>query len=148
MLYFLSIRLLNFVKILVINMKINLTSVFVENQEEALKFYVEKLGFLKKTDFPLGKDRWLTVVSPESPHATELLLEPNSNPIAKNYQQGLFAQGIPAMSLESIDIQEEYRILVSRGVIFRQKPTDYKGVLIEIFDDTCGNLIQIHQKSS
>lgn len=129
-------------------MKINLTSVFVENQETALKFYIEKLRFLKKTDFMMGKDRWLTVVSPESPNATELLLEPNTNPTAKTYQQELYAQGIPAMSLESNNIQEEYNLLVSRGVIFKQKPTEYNGVLLAIFEDTCGNLIQIHQKSS
>jgi catechol 2,3-dioxygenase-like lactoylglutathione lyase family enzyme len=92
-------------------MKIVVTSVFVEDQDKALKFYTEKLGFVKKQDFPVGKFKWLTVVSPEDRNGTELLLEPNDNPVAKEYQKGLIAQGIPAASFGVADIEDEYKRL-------------------------------------
>ena len=125
-------------------MKINLTSVFVDDQEKALKFYTEKLGFIKKQDIPLGENRWLTVESADS-EGMELLLEPNDNPAAKTYQKALFDQKIPATSFESSDIQEEYKCLVGKGITFIMEPTDFPGTILAIFDDTCGNLIQIHQ---
>ncbi len=126
-------------------MRIKLTSLFVSNQEKALKFYTEKLGFVKKTDFPVGDDRWLTVTSSESSKDLELLLEPNSNPVAKVYQEGIYNQGIPAASFESINLENEYSELVSKRVKFRQAPIESNGVKIAIFEDTCGNLIQMHQ---
>lgn len=126
-------------------MKIIITSVFVENQDEALKFYTEKLGFIKKQDVPLGEFKWLTVVSPESQNGVELLLEPNDNPVAKTYQQGLMEQGIPAASFGVENIDEEYTRLKKLGVEFTMEPTSMGTVKMAIFNDTCGNLIQIAQ---
>ena len=128
------------------SMKIVVTSVFVENQDKALKFYTEKLGFLKKQDFPVGKFKWLTVVSPEDQNGTELLLEPNDNPVAKEYQKGLVAQGIPATSFGVADIEGEHKRLKARGVTFTMKPTQMGHVKVAVFDDTCGNLIQIAEQ--
>jgi catechol 2,3-dioxygenase-like lactoylglutathione lyase family enzyme len=128
------------------SMKIVVTSVFVENQDKALKFYTEKLGFLKKQDFPVGEFKWLAVVSSEDRNATELLLEPNDNPVAKEYQKGLVAQGIPATSFGVADIEDEHKRLKGLGVKFTMKPTQMGHVKVAVFDDTCGNLIQIAER--
>ena len=126
-------------------MHIVLTGVFVNDQNEALKFYTETLGFVKKHDVPAGEYKWLTVVSPDEPDGTELLLEPNENPVAQAYQRGLFEQGIPATSFGVTDIHAEYERLKSMGVAFTMEPTELANVTIAVFDDSCGNLIQIMQ---
>ena len=127
-------------------MKIIFTSVFVNDQDKALKFYTETLGFVKKRDVPEGPYRWLTVVSPDDQNGTELVLEPNDNPAAKTYQKAIFEQGIPATSFGVSDVRAEYERLKKLGVKFTMEPTEVmKGVTIAIFDDTCGNLIQIQQ---
>ena len=126
-------------------MRITHAGVFVSDQDEALKFYTETLGFVKKHDVPVGKFKWLTVVSPDEPEGTELLLEPNDNPVAQAYQKGIFDQGIPAASFGVSDIHAEYEKLTSLGVAFTMAPTEAAGVTIAVFDDTCGNLIQIVQ---
>jgi predicted enzyme related to lactoylglutathione lyase len=126
-------------------MRIRITNVFVENQAKALKFYTEVLGFVKKQDFPVGQFKWLTVVSPDDQNGTELLLEPNDNPLSKDFQKGIFKQGIPAATFEVDDIDKEYEKLEGLGVKFTMKPTQMDKVKIAVFDDTCGNLIQIHQ---
>lgn len=126
-------------------MKIKLNSVFVDNQDKALKFYTEVLGFVKKADIPLGEYRWLTVISPEGPDDLELVLEPNANPAAKTYQESIFEQGIPVTSFASENIEKEYERLANLGVIFSMKPTKMEGVTIAVFDDTCGNFIQLYQ---
>ena len=126
-------------------MRITLTSVFVSDQDEALRFYTETLGFVKKHDVPVGEFKWLTVVSPDDPDGTELLLEPNENPVAQEYQKGIFDQGIPAASFSVTDIRAEYEKLKSLGVAFTMEPTELPNVTIAVFDDTCGNLIQIMQ---
>ena len=128
-------------------MKIKLTSVFVEDQDKALKFYVDVLGFIKKEDMPVGEFKWLTVVSPEGPDDLELLLEPNENPAAKTYQEAIFDQGIPATAFAVDDIHKEYERLKEKGVEFSMEPTDTGPAIIAIFNDTCGNLIQIYQVS-
>lgn len=129
-------------------MKIKLTSVFVDDQDKALQFYTEVLGFVKKLDISLGQYRWLTVVSPEEPDGTQLLLEPNANPAAKTYQQAIFEQGIPAAQFFVEDIQQEYERLKERGVAFTMEPTPVTGSTIAVLNDTCGNLIQIVQLNS
>jgi predicted enzyme related to lactoylglutathione lyase len=126
-------------------MKIIVTSIFVEDQDKALKFYTETLGFVKKYDVPAGEFRWITLVSPEEQGGTELLLEPNQHPAAKEYQQRLFADGIPVTMFGIDDIQKEHQRLVENGVRFTMKPTKMGDITIAIFDDTCGNLIQIMQ---
>ena len=126
-------------------MKIKLTSVMVDDQVKALKFYTEVLGFVKKTDVPAGEARWLTVVSPEGPHDVELLLEPNGNPAAKTFQEALFTQGIPLTAFEVDDIQQEFKRLKQLSVVFRMEPTKAGPVTLAIFEDTCGNLIQLYQ---
>ncbi len=126
-------------------MKIQLTSVFVEDQEKALQFYTNVLGFRKKQDFPVGEFRWLTVVSPEGPQDVELLLEPNNNPAAKTYQQAIFEQGITLAAFGVDDIEKEYAQLCGKGVEFTVEPTDVGTAKIAVFNDTCGNLIQIYQ---
>ena len=126
-------------------MKIDLTSVFVDDQEKALKFYTDILGFVKKADFPVGQFKWLTVVSPEAPDGTELLLEPSDNPAAKTFKKAIFEQGIAAMSFGVDDIQKEYERLVKLGVVFTMQPVNVGMATIAVFDDTCGNLIQLHQ---
>ena len=126
-------------------MKIKLTSVFVNDQGKALKFYTEVLGFVKKSDVTAGKYRWLTVVSPEEQDGTQLLLEPNDNPAAKSYQESIFKQGIPAAMFFVDDIQKEYRRLKGLGVKFTKEPTKTPGSTIVVLDDTCGNLIQLTQ---
>lgn len=124
-------------------MKIELTNVFVDDTNKALKFYTEVLGFVKKVHIP--EINWITVTSPDEPEGTQLLLEPNDNPVAKTYQEGIFAQGIPATSFAVEDIEKEFERLVQLGVEFTIKPTKSVGAIIAVFNDTCGNLIQIHQ---
>ena len=126
-------------------MRITHAGVFVNDQDEALKFYTETLGFVKKHDLPVGKFKWLTVVSPEDLEGTELLLEPNDNPVSQAYQKGLFDQGIPAALFGVADIRAEYEKLKSLGVAFTMEPTEAADVTIAVFDDTCGNLIQVVQ---
>lgn len=124
-------------------MKINLTSVFVDDQAKALHFYTEILGFLKKTDVPVGEDRWLTVVSPAEPDGVELLLEPSGHPAVKPFKEALVADGIPATSFAVDDVPAEFARLQGLGVRFTQEPVDMGPVTVAVFDDTCGNLIQI-----
>lgn len=124
-------------------MKIDLANVFVDDTNKALKFYTEVLGFVKKVHIP--EINWITVVSPEEQEGTQLLLEPNENPVALTYQKAIFAQGVPATSFTVENIEEEYARLVQLGVEFAMKPTKTVGADIAIFNDTCGNLIQIHQ---
>ena len=126
-------------------MRITLTGVFVGDQDEALRFYTETLGFVKKNDVPAGEFKWLTVVSPDDPDGTELLLEPNENPVSQAFQKGIFDQGIPAASFGVMDIRAECEKLKSRGVAFTMEPIEMGDVTIAVFDDTCGNLIQIMQ---
>ena len=127
-------------------MKIIVTSIFVEDQDKALSFYTETLGFLKKEDVPVGDFKWLTVVSPDYQEGTELLLEPNDNSAAKAYQKAIFEQGIPATLFGVSDIHSEYERLKKLGVQFKMEPTRAGEVTIAVFDDTCGNLIQIAEK--
>ena len=125
-------------------MQIKLTSVFVDDQEKALKFYTDVLGFQKKMDFPGGGNyRWLTVVSPEEPDGTELQLALNNNPAAKAYQQSLFQQGQPAVMFFSADIKGDHERIKPRGAAFSMPPTQVPGSTIAKLEDTCGNLIQI-----
>ncbi len=126
-------------------MKIAVSSLFVDDQEKALRFYTELLGFLKKTDIPVGEFKWLTVVSPEDPEGTELLLEPNDNPAAKNFQKAIYEQGIPATTFAVANVHEEYERLKKLGVVFHMEPTRAGPVTVAVFDDTCGNRIQIHE---
>ena len=124
-------------------MRIYVTSVFVDDQRKALDFYTNTLGFEKKRDIPLGAASWLTVVSPDEPDGTEILLEPSDHPAVKPYKDALVADGIPAASFAVDDVQAEFDRLGSKGVRFTQKPTEMGGVTTAVFDDTCGNLIQI-----
>lgn len=125
-------------------MKIHLTSVFVDDQAKALRFYTEILGFVKKHDVPLGgPDRWLTVVSPEEPGGTELLLEPAGHPAAKAYRDALVEDGIPLAQFAVDDVKAEYERLRGLGVRFTQEPLEMGPVTTAVFDDTCGNLIQL-----
>ncbi|MFE6700166.1 VOC family protein [Streptomyces sp. NPDC057718] len=128
-------------------MRIHVTSVFVHDQEEALRFYTEVLGFEKKHDVPLGENRWLTVVSPEDPDGTELLLEPDKHPAVKPYTTALAADGIPAASFAVDDVHAEFDRLGKLGVRFTQEPLDLGPVATAVLDDTCGNLIQIMHTS-
>lgn len=127
-------------------MKIIVTSIFVQDQDKALEFYSEILGFVKKHDVPVGKFRWITLVSPEDQDGTELLLEPDDHPVAKEYQTKIFAGGIPATMFGVADVREEYKRLMKHGVKFTMEPTEMGELTIAVFDDTCGNLIQIIQK--
>jgi len=127
-------------------MQIILTSVMVTDQAKALSFYTEILGFVKKTEIPMGEFKWLTVVSPSPPNDVELLLEPMAFAPAKVYQQALFDAGIPCTFFAVTDIQSEYERLQNLGVVFKKKPTPMGPVTIAVFDDTCGNLMQIVQK--
>jgi predicted enzyme related to lactoylglutathione lyase len=126
-------------------MKIKVTSVFVKDQDKALKFYTEILGFIKKSDIKAGNYRWLTVVSPKDQDGIELVLEPNENPAAKTYQEAIFKQGVRATTFFVEDIQKEHERLKKLGVKFTMEPTKVTGSTIAVFDDTCGNLIQIAQ---
>ncbi|MFI9310894.1 VOC family protein [Streptomyces triculaminicus] len=124
-------------------MKIHLTSVFVDDQEKALRFYTDTLGFVEKHDIPAGADRWLTVVSPEEPDGTELLLEPSGHPAVQPYKTALFKDGIPAASFAVDDVRAEFDRLRGLGVHFTQEPVEADSVTTAVLDDTCGNLIQI-----
>ena len=124
-------------------MRIYVTSVLVDDQRKALDFYTSVLGFQKKRDIPLGAASWLTVVSPDQPDGTELLLEPSGHPAAGPFKKALVEDGIPATSFAVDDVQAEFDRLRSKGVRFTQEPTEMGGVTMAVFDDTCGNLIQI-----
>jgi catechol 2,3-dioxygenase-like lactoylglutathione lyase family enzyme len=124
-------------------MRINVSSVFVDDQDKALSFYTEVLGFEKKTEIPLGEARWLTVVSPEDPDGTELLLEPDGHPAVGPFKRALVEDGIPFTSFAVDDAQAEFERLRERGVRFVQAPVEMESVTTAVLDDTCGNLIQI-----
>lgn len=124
-------------------MKIYITSVLVDDQEKALRFYTDVLGFVKKNDIPLGEARWLTVVSPDDPEGTELALEPDSHPAAGPFKAALVDDGIPVTSFAVDDVNAEFQRLRSLGVQFTQAPVEMGGVTTAVLDDTCGNLIQI-----
>ncbi|QGV82025.1 VOC family protein [Streptomyces ficellus] len=124
-------------------MRIHITSVFVDDQEKALRFYTDVLGFVKKHDVPVGEARWLTVVSPEAPDGTELLLEPSGHPAVGPYQTALVEDGIPAASFAVDDVPAEFDRLSGLGVRFTQQPLEMGPVTTAVLDDTCGNLIQI-----
>jgi len=126
-------------------MKIKLTSVVVDNQEKALKFYTGILGFIKKTEIPIGEHKWLTVVSPEEQDGVELVLEPIGFPPAKVYQQALFEAGIPLTAFYVDNVDEEYKRLLSLGVSFSMPPTEMGTTKIAVLNDTCGNNIQLFQ---
>ena len=124
-------------------MRINLASVLVDDQQKALRFYTEVLGFVKKTEVPLGGHSWLTVVSPDEPDGVELVLEPDEHPAARPFKRALVEDGIPYTSFAVDDVQKEYERLVGLGVRFTQQPTQMGPVTTAVLDDTCGNLIQI-----
>lgn len=127
-------------------MRINLSSVLVDDQDKALRFYTNVLGFQKKTDVPLGEHRWIALVSPEDPDGTELVLEPDSHPAVKPFKAALIADGIPFTSFAVDDVRAEFERLRGLGVHFTQEPTDMGSVTTAVLNDTCGNLIQIaHQ---
>jgi catechol 2,3-dioxygenase-like lactoylglutathione lyase family enzyme len=123
--------------------RINLASVLVDDQAKALRFYTDVLGFVKKTEVPMGEHSWLTVVSPEAPDGVELVLEPDEHPAVRPFKQALVADGIPFTSFAVNDVQKEYERLTGLGVTFTQPPTVMGPVTTAVFDDTCGNLIQI-----
>jgi catechol 2,3-dioxygenase-like lactoylglutathione lyase family enzyme len=128
--------------------RIHIASVFVDDQEKALRFYVDVLGFKTKHDIPLGgEDRWLTVVSPEDPDGTELLLEPSGHPAVQPFKDALVADGIPFTQFAVDDVKVEYDRLRALGVTFTQEPVDMGPVTTAVLDDTCGNLIQIVHQS-
>jgi len=129
-------------------MKINISSIPVADQDDALQFYTEILGFEKKTDFPAGEYRWLTVVSPEEPDATQLALEPNVHPATQAYQAALLADGIPISTFEADDLIAEVARLENLGVKFTTQPVDVGTAMIAVFDDSCGNLIQLYETKS
>jgi predicted enzyme related to lactoylglutathione lyase len=126
-------------------MKIKVTSLYVDNQDQALRVYMEVLGFTKKTDFSQGPYRWLTVASPEEPDGVELQLALNNNPAAKAYQQAIFQQGQPAIMFFTDDVQGDYERIKARGAEFTKPPTDVTASTIAMLNDTCGNLIQLTQ---
>jgi len=123
--------------------KVTLTSVLVDDQDKALAFYTEVLGFVKKTEVPLGEARWLTVVSPQQPDGPEVVLEPDGHPAVRPFKEALVADGIPFTSFAVDDVHAEYERLRGLGVRFTQEPLEMGGVTTAVFDDTCGNLIQI-----
>jgi predicted enzyme related to lactoylglutathione lyase len=126
-------------------MKIKVTSIYVDDQDKALRFYTEVLGFVKKSDFSQGPYRWLTVASPEQPDGTELQLALNNNPTAKTYQEGLFQQGQPAVMFFTDDIKGDYERIKAQGTQFTMPPTDVTASTIAMLNDTCGNIIQLTQ---
>jgi predicted enzyme related to lactoylglutathione lyase len=128
-----------------IDVKIKLTSIYVDDQEKALRFYTEGLGFVKKADFTQGPFRWLTIASPEEPDGAELQLALNDNPAAKTYQRAMFEQGQPAAMFYTDDVQADYERIKARGADFTMPPTQVTGSTIAMLDDTCGNLIQLTQ---
>jgi predicted enzyme related to lactoylglutathione lyase len=125
--------------------KVKLTSVFVDDQAKALEFYTKVLGLEKKSDFPAGEFRWLTVVSPEDPDGVELVLEPNDNPVARTYQQAIYEAGMPAAVFEVDDVHKQYERISGLGGVFRSEPTPLGPVTAALLDDTCGNLVQLVQ---
>jgi len=127
-------------------MRIVVSSIFVDDQDKALDFYTSKLGFVKKTEVPLGEYRWLTVVAPDNQEGTELLLEPDSHPAVRPFKQALLQDGIPFTSFAVDDIQAEYDRLQAAGVVFTQPPVAMGPVTTAVLDDTCGNLIQLAQR--
>jgi catechol 2,3-dioxygenase-like lactoylglutathione lyase family enzyme len=129
-------------------MQIRLTSIMVADQERALHFYTSVVGFEKKADIPMGSFRWLTVVSPEGAEGVELVLEPMGIPAAQVYQKALFDAGIPATAFITTDIQAEYRRLLARGVLFRGEPAQMGPITTVVFEDTCGNLINLVQQNA
>ena len=126
-------------------MRIKLTSIMVDDQSKALRFYTEVFGFLPKQNIPVGEYRWLSVVSPEAPDDTELSLEPNANPAGRAFQEAMFTQGIPVAAFEVADLAKEVERLQAAGVVFTQMPTEMGPVAIAVCSDTCGNLIQLYQ---
>ena len=128
-------------------MRINLTSVLVDDQDKALRFYTEVLGFEKKTEVPLGEHRWLTVVSPEDPDGVELVLGPDEHPAARPFKQALVADGIPFTSFAVADVHAETQRLRALGVTFTQEPAQMGPITTAVLDDTCGNLIQITRRA-
>ena len=126
-------------------MKIYITSVFVDNQQKALEFYTEKLGFEKKHDIPVGEHRWLTLTEAGNPNSVELFLEPSDHPATKPFKDAIVEDGIPYKSFKVTDIQKEYERLLSLGVEFTQSPTEMGPVITAVLDDTCGNLLQLLQ---
>jgi len=126
-------------------MKIKLTSVYVDDQEKALHFYTEVMGFTKKADFTQGPFRWLTVASPEEPEGTQLQLALNDNPAAKTYQEARFKQNQPAVMFNTDDVKSDYERIKARGAKFTMPPTDVTGSTIAMLNDTCGNLVQLTQ---
>ncbi len=126
-------------------MKIKLTSVYVDDQNKALRFYTEVLGFAKKNDFSNGPFRWLTVVPAEEPDGTELQLALNNNPAARAYQEAIYQQGQPATMFFTDDVKGDYERIKGRGAVFTMPPTDVTGSTIAMLNDTCGNLIQLNQ---
>ena len=130
-------------------MRIKLSSIMVDNQDKALKFYTEIFGFVKKLDIPVcGEFRWITVISPEGPEDLELSLEPNANPAGKTFQEAMFQQGIPITAFEVGNIVQEFKRLKSLGVAFTQEPTAAGPVTIAVCSDTCGNLVQLYQPAA
>ena len=129
-------------------LKIKLNSIMVDDQDKALRFYTDVLGFRKKHEIPVGEFRWITVTSPEGPDDVELTLEPNANPAGKAFQTAMFAQGIPIAAFEVDDIAGEFKRLSGHGVVFTKQPTPAGPVTLAVFADTCGNLIQIYQVAS
>lgn len=128
-------------------MRIKLTSIMVDDQDKALRFYTEVLGFRKKHDIPVGEYRWITVTSPEGPDDVELALEPNANPAGKTFQDAMFSQGIPLAAFEVTDIAGEFTRLTAKDVAFTRRPTPAGPVTIAVFADSCGNLIQLYQRT-
>jgi predicted enzyme related to lactoylglutathione lyase len=126
-------------------MKIKLTTIYVDDQEKALRFYTDVLGFTKKADFSQGPFRWLTVISPDEPNGTELQLALNNNPAAKAYQEAIRKQGQPAVMFYTDDVKADYERIKARGAEFTMPPTDVTGSTIAMLNDTCGNLVQITQ---
>jgi glyoxylase I family protein len=126
-------------------MRIRLTSIMVNDQDHALKFYTEVLGFQKKHEIPMGPYKWLTVTAPDGPNELELSIEPNANPAAKTFQEAMFAQKIPLAAFETSDIDADYNRMRSLGVVFLSEPKQTGPVKIAVFSDTCGNLIQLYQ---
>ncbi|MCY3959646.1 MAG: VOC family protein [Chloroflexi bacterium] len=127
-------------------MRIHLAGVFVDDQQKALRFYTETLGFQLKHNIPLGEFSWITVVSPEDPEGTEFLLEPDNHPAVRPFVDAIVADGIPSTSFAVDDVHAEYDRLVAAGVKFVQPPTDLGPVITAVLDDTCGNLIQIQEQ--
>ena len=124
-------------------MKIAMTSVFVDDQEKALRFYTDVLGFVVKHDVPVGEHRWLTVVSPQSPDGVELVLEPDQHPAAQTFKRALVADGIPFTAFAVDDVRAEHERLTAAGVVFTQPPMTMGPITLAVLDDTCGNLIQL-----